>query len=133
MWDHRQMIRAVRQVIGEGVTFYRDTPYAIRNPAAEADVALAGLCGFSVGIARGLERKVLASCAYRSQVGFQFGGAAAAAAALQGFACSEGGRGASGAVLWRRAGCGHGMAIGQPYSEVYSLPVNQPGTQTLRQ
>lgn len=88
--DHRQTIRAVRDALPDGVCFYRDTPYAIRNPDAAADVAVPAR-EFRVGIARGLDRKVAASCAYGSQVGFQFGGAEATASALRGFAVAEGG------------------------------------------
>lgn len=90
--DHRQMIRAVLAAgAGQPLAFYRDTPYAVRNPGAVPDIGLAGCGSCTVGIAAGLGRKVAASCAYASQVGFQFGGPAAAGRALRAFAMAEGG------------------------------------------
>jgi LmbE family N-acetylglucosaminyl deacetylase len=88
--DHRQTIRAVTETAGEiPVAWYRDTPYAIRKPDAVPFVD-AGAAG-TVPIGSTLERKMRAACAYRSQLGFQFGGPAEAAAALTEFAASEGG------------------------------------------
>ncbi len=87
--DHRQMIRAVQQAAGPArVAFYRDTPYAIHDPDARPGVSTAGET--VVPIAAGLDRKIRASCAYASQIGFQFQGPAALAQALQGFAVREG-------------------------------------------
>ncbi len=95
--DHLQMIRAIRHAGGDArVAFYRDTPYAIRNPDAQPDAqphAQPGvvLDGESVvPIAAGLDRKIRASCAYASQIGFQFQGPAALARALHAFAIREG-------------------------------------------
>ena len=88
--DHRQMIHAVLQAAPQNLAFYRDTPYAIRNPDAASDVSIPGLTGCVYGIAEGLERKIAASCSYVSQIGFQFGGPAALAAALREFAVREG-------------------------------------------
>ena len=89
--DHRQMIRAVRDAVSaERLAWYRDTPYAIRNPAAAPDPAVPRLPEFCVPIGSVLDRKAAAACAYRSQVGFQFGGADAARAALCRFASAEG-------------------------------------------
>lgn len=89
--DHRHMIRAVAAGPGPGATaYYRDTPYAIRNPAATPDVVLDGLALHALDAAAGLERKVGASCAYTSQIGFQFGGVEALAVALHAFALQEG-------------------------------------------
>ncbi len=90
--DHRQMIRAVLAAgTGQPLAFYRDTPYAVRNPCAVPDVRLAGYGSCTAGIAAGLDRKVAASCAYASQVGFQFGGPPAVDRALRAFAVQEGG------------------------------------------
>lgn len=98
--DHRQMIQAVLAAPGLGgtappgaplVAWYRDTPYAIRNQSALPDVRLAGLPSCLAGIGPGLDRKAAASCAYTSQLGFQFGGPAAADQALRAFAAQEGG------------------------------------------
>ena len=87
--DHRQMIRAVLAAgARQALAFYRDTPYAIRNPGAVPDAGLAECRSCRVGVAAGLDRKVAASCAYASQVGFQFGGAVDRA--LRAFAVAEG-------------------------------------------
>lgn len=88
--DHRQMIRAIRHSgIDAPLAFYRDTPYAIRNPAASPNVTGAGAPS-RVAIGAGLARKIAASCAYGSQLGFQFGNAAVAGTTLRAFALSEG-------------------------------------------
>ncbi len=90
--DHRQMIRAVEHArLDTPTAYYRDTPYAMRNPAALPCVEIVGLSEVVVTIADALAAKVAASCAYGSQVGFQFGGAAATAAALEAFSQAEGG------------------------------------------
>ncbi len=88
--DHRQMIHAVLHVAPRHLAFYRDTPYAIRNPGAISYVRGSEMQGCTIGIAAGLERKIAASCAYASQIGFQFGGPDPLAAALRQFAVSEG-------------------------------------------
>lgn len=93
--DHRQVIRAVQEVAGPvPVAWYRDTPYAIRNPAAAALVDAPELGAWTIEAT--LERKVRAACAYRSQVGFQFGGAEATGTALRTFAAQEQGERFSG-------------------------------------
>jgi len=90
--DHRQMITALLSLPSPPcLAFYRDTPYAIRNQSAPPDVRLSGHPGCMAGIAAGLDRKVAASCAYSSQIGFQFGGPAALDRELRAFASSEGG------------------------------------------
>ncbi len=88
--DHRQMIRAVLQVAPQHLAFYRDTPYAIRNPNAVLNVEASGMHECALGITDGLQRKIAASCTYGSQIGFQFGGPAPLAAALREFAVREG-------------------------------------------
>jgi len=88
--DHRQMIRAVLRAAPQRLAFYRDTPYAIRNPDAVPHIDGSAMQDCALGITDGLERKIAASCAYASQVGFQFGGPAALAAALREFALREG-------------------------------------------
>ncbi len=88
--DHRQMIRAVQQAGPEHLAFYRDTPYALRETNAVSDHVMPGLRECAPEIAAGLERKIAASCAYRSQIGFQFGGPAPLEAALREFAVREG-------------------------------------------
>ena len=89
--DHRQTIRAVQHAGARTLAYYRDTPYAIRNPAASPFAAVPAAMAAMVDIAAGLDRKVAAACAYASQVGFQFGGPGQAAAALRAFALQEGG------------------------------------------
>jgi LmbE family N-acetylglucosaminyl deacetylase len=89
--DHRQMIRAMAAAAPDApVAFYRDTPYALRNHAAVPAIDLQQLEPVTVNVARVLERKVEAACAYVSQVGFQFGGRDAAGTALRRFAVDEG-------------------------------------------
>ena len=92
--DHRQVIRAVQEATRGPVAHYRDTPYAIRNPQARPFIDAGP--EVSVPIATVLDRKIAAACAYRSQIGFQFGGPEQAAAALRAFAASEGGERFSG-------------------------------------
>lgn len=88
--DHRQMIRAVSDTVRQPLAFYRDAPYAIRNPNAGSHVGDNNVSECVVGIAGTLDRKVEASCAYGSQIGFQFGGAASLGVALREFAVREG-------------------------------------------
>lgn len=88
--DHRQMIRAVLHIAPRHLAFYRDTPYAIRNPNAVLNLEVSGMHECVLGITDGLQRKIDASCAYASQIGFQFGGPAALATALREFALREG-------------------------------------------
>ena len=90
--DHRQMITALLTLPRPpGLTFYRDTPYAIRNQSALPDVRVAGLPPCAAAIRSGLDRKVAASCAYASQIGYQFGGPVPLGQALRAFAKDEGG------------------------------------------
>jgi len=90
--DHRHVIRAALPLVPAAQHgFYRDTPYAIRNPHAPLHVDIGGLVCAVVDIAAGLDRKIAASTAYGSQVGFQFGGAVPAGSALRQFAWAEGG------------------------------------------
>lgn len=93
--DHRQTIRAVQAVAADvPVAWYRDTPYAIRNPAATPFVDAPEAA--TVPIAATLDRKIKSACAYTSQIGFQFGGADGVAAALMSFTAREGGERFSG-------------------------------------
>ncbi len=81
--DHRRVIDAARAVFpADRIAAYRDTPYAMRHPHPPA--------GVPVPIGLALDRKLAASVAYASQVGFQFGGAGQAAEALRTFALAEG-------------------------------------------
>lgn len=93
--DHLQTIRAALAVFPlETLRFYRDTPYAIREPDAAPSALLPGplrgeatLFGDDV-----LFGKVAACCAYESQIGFQFGGALEVARKLTAFHREEGTR-----------------------------------------
>ena len=88
--DHRQTIRAVQAAAGGApVAWYRDAPYAIREPDAAPFVNQpdAG----SLRIEGALRRKIEAASAYRSQIGFQFGGPDGVAEALADFAERDGG------------------------------------------
>ena len=81
--DHLQLIAAVtRTLLADAVTWYRDTPYALRESADAA--------GFGVPIGAHLAAKLEGCAAYRTQLGFQFGGEAAMRDALTAFAHREG-------------------------------------------
>lgn len=76
--DHLQVIRAVLQRGWAPITrWYRDTPYAIREPKAQPSPLLPPdvfVDAISFDETE-LQRKVRGCCAYPSQIGFQFGGA----------------------------------------------------------
>jgi LmbE family N-acetylglucosaminyl deacetylase len=74
--DHLQVIRAIIAAgLEDRVLWYRDTPYAIRQPDALPSSLLPdGLIERGVRIDRVLDRKIEGCCAYATQVGFQFGG-----------------------------------------------------------
>ena len=75
--DHLQTIRAMLAVdrLAARTLWWRDTPYALREPTARPSALLpAGLGGRSVALsAEILKQKTRAACAYASQVPFQFG------------------------------------------------------------
>ena len=78
--DHLQLIRAVLGVYpaGRGVCWYRDTPYAIREPGAQPSTLLEPCRATHRRVAlppETLERKIADCCLYASQIDFQFGGA----------------------------------------------------------
>ena len=75
--DHLQTIRAALNVFSlEKIFWYRDTPYAIRQPdAAAADLLPDSLIETFCDIENYLPRKINACAAYESQIDFQFGGA----------------------------------------------------------
>ena len=93
--DHLQLCAALLDCGHAGPTgFYRDTPYVIRDPGARpcAQVAEMALSDLVVPLdSEALGRKQSACGAYRSQLGFQFGGVAQASAALASLALVEGG------------------------------------------
>lgn len=90
--DHRQLITAVLALTDPPpLAFYRDAPYAIRNPGVPSDSRLGTLPSCAAEITSGLDRRVASSCAYASQIGFQFGGPAALDQVLRAFASAEGG------------------------------------------
>lgn len=89
--DHVQLVRAILDDHPvERFIWYRDTPYAIRDPHAAPADALAGLEEQIIPIAPTLSCKQDAACAYASQIGFQFGGAVATRQALSDFAHAQG-------------------------------------------
>lgn len=75
--DHLHVIHALRSFPPERVHWYRDTPYAIREPEANYSPLLPpDLVTRSVTFDQKiLDQKIAACCAYASQIGFQFGGA----------------------------------------------------------
>ena len=101
--DHRHTVRAVAFVAGETrvpAAWWRDAPYAIREPEAAPDAGLPnGLAGVVVPLAPAdLAAKLDACAAYASQLPFQFardrpgtGPEAAMRDALAAFAAAEGG------------------------------------------
>ncbi len=89
--DHRQVVQAVLESIPLERTFwYRDLPYAIRNPDARPSHLLPeGLAETSVDISGSLDTKLAAAAAYTTQNGFQFGGEEQLRASLAKFARNE--------------------------------------------
>ena len=93
--DHLQVIAAVREAIADDlVCWYRDTPYAIREPGAAASPLLPeGLRERVTAMPEALmARKIAGACAYRSQIGFQFGSAEDADRKLREFHATEAAR-----------------------------------------
>lgn len=101
--DHRHVVRAVRALAAPvpdapptPVAWYRDTPYVLRDPGATPptvpdDGAPGPLADWYVPLdAAALSARLDACAAYRSQLGFQFGGEAAMRAALHAHAAAEG-------------------------------------------
>ncbi|RKH57053.1 PIG-L deacetylase family protein [Corallococcus aberystwythensis] len=75
--DHVQVVRAVKGLgIPENqVLYYRDTPYAVRQPKAHPDSAVPqGLRPLAVDITEHLPKKVEGCVRYGTQLAFQFGG-----------------------------------------------------------
>ena len=98
--DHQVVVRAALAVFGQDrLAFYRDTPYAIRQPAALPYDGVPDGPPAIVPVAAVLDRKIAACAAYLTQVGFQFGDALAET--LRDFAVREG-SGAAG----ERLACG---------------------------
>jgi LmbE family N-acetylglucosaminyl deacetylase len=86
--DHVQLVRMLPELGVEGARtlWYRDTPYAVRQPDARPDATLPGnLTPLAVEVTEHLPRKVAGCNCYRTQVGFQFGGERAVETTLNGF------------------------------------------------
>ena len=94
--DHRQAIRAARQSFPiEKIRWYRDTPYAIRQPdAAPSDLLPGGLFSVFSEMEMYLPQKIHACAAYASQIDFQFGGLDQLKIKLEKFHRSEAGKSA---------------------------------------
>ena len=93
--DHLQVIAAVRDTVADDlVCWYRDTPYALREPDARPSPLLPGsLVEQAVSLSEDtLTRKIAGACAYRSQIGFQFGGPAETSRKLREFHRGEAAR-----------------------------------------
>ena len=94
--DHRATVRALRRIERPATVWWRDFPYDVRgpSPAEPFAVMMAGLPERVVPV--DAEQKRVACSAYRSQSGFQFGGAEGLARLLG--AGSAGATGATGAT-----------------------------------
>ena len=90
--DHQHVVAAALQAFAtDSLAFYRDTPYAIRQPGAAALPIVPQGSLSTIPIGAVLDRKVAAAQAYTTQIGFQFGGPAPLGLALRRFAGEEGG------------------------------------------
>jgi LmbE family N-acetylglucosaminyl deacetylase len=90
--DHLQVVRAMRELPADAppVVWYRDAPYAMRNPESLPSQLLPdGLSEGAVDVTETLESKLRASAAYGTQLGFQFGGQEGMREALSNFASAE--------------------------------------------
>ena len=97
--DHTQVVRAVLRVWpAERVTWYRDTPYAVRDPAAVPLPGVPAESPHGVPLGEALAAKLDACAAYATQLPFQFGGGAAMRTKLAAFAETEGGERFGGAA-----------------------------------
>ncbi len=93
--DHLQLILAVRDTLADDlICWYRDTPYAIREPDAVPSALLPSELTEQTTLLSEdmLARKITGACAYESQIGFQFGGPAEAARKLREFHQAEAAR-----------------------------------------
>ena len=114
--DHLQTIRAVLGVYpgGDKVCWYRDTPYAIREPGAQPSMLLdtARLTQQRITLPDAiLARKIAGCCEYATQIGFQFGGADGVREKLTDFHRAEAG--------------------GSGYAETFLLAPDSPFTKLL--
>ena len=110
--DHLQTIRATLAVWPvERVAWYRDTPYAIREPGARP----AGLLRLEEDLflcrvplpSTVLERKIAGCALYASQIGFQFGGEDALREKLTAFHASKADADSSCAAAYTETFLGH--------------------------
>lgn len=110
--DHLQVVRALGELGVDGeVLWWRDAPYAAREPGARpAPLLPGGLVETAVDVAGTMSPKLDACAAYATQIGFQFGGEEAIRRALSGFAADEAGR------LGRRGS----------FAEAFSSPPGRP-------
>ncbi len=93
--DHLQLILAVRDTLADDlVCWYRDTPYALREPNALPSLLLPpDLAEQATPLTEEmLTRKIAGAGAYQSQIGFQFGGPEEAARKLREFHRAEAAR-----------------------------------------
>ena len=89
--DHLQTIRAVLRVFPvEKILWYRDTPYAVRQPnAPPSNLLPSELSPFFSEIEAYLPQKIAACAEYSSQINFQFGGKNQIKPTLENFHCTE--------------------------------------------
>lgn len=91
--DHLQVVRAVRELhdlVPPEVVWYRDTPYAARQPEARpAPLLPDDLTETAADVTQTLDTKLHACAAYATQLGFQFGGEGGMRELLTHFAADE--------------------------------------------
>jgi len=127
--DHLQVLNAVRSAGLAPVCWYADTPYVLRDPDAPTAEALPdGLAALVVELAPAdLDALCAAACAYTSQLGFQFGGAAETAAALRAHATAQGRRhGSAGPVEVLLAPPNYGRTLAGHLPGVTASPLASP-------
>jgi LmbE family N-acetylglucosaminyl deacetylase len=86
--DHVQLVRTLpaMDIQVSQILWYRDTPYAVRQPQAKPDISLpGGLRPLAMNVTAELSRKVSGCVCYRSQIPFQFGGEPEVAFTLESF------------------------------------------------
>ncbi len=123
--DHLLLIEAVLAVWARlpdqpPSGYYRDTPYVIRDPAAAPDPRVATAAPHAATVALGrpaLVAKQAAVACYATQLGFQFGGAAPAADAIEALMRREAGGEAGGGAGDGAGGLAERLLLSRPLAQ----------------